>query len=154
MPSLRTPSSRVKAHRADVRRRHAPRRRPSGRGSAGVALAALTALALTLPGLAAPRAAAAGPALGECGAGQLCFWEGAGFQGARQVYELATTDLESCVPLPEGTRAGSFANRMGRPVTVYQSAHCDTTGEFTTHPSGSWTPEGAYAVRAFTVWER
>lgn len=163
MPSHHTPRHRL----PDVRRHHAPSRlhalgrhrasdcRPHGPRRLGPALAVLTALLLTALPLDAPRASAVStPKLGTCEAGELCFWQKAGFRGSRQVYELAGTDLESCVPLPKGTRAVSFANRMGRPVTVYQSAHCDTTGEFSTYPSGSWTPEGEYAARAFTVWER
>ena len=118
----------ARQHRHD--RPHAPRRRPSGRGSAGVALAALTALALTLPGLAAPRAAAAGPALGECGAGQLCFWEGAGFQGARQVYELARAVGDRFPELELGlhfhnTRGAALANVLAgleAGVTVFDGA--------------------------------
>lgn len=158
------PTSSVRRHRpapgprVPEHHRRGPRRAGALRGAPTTVAPTLLTTLLTglvtgLVTLAAPPASAAGPALGDCGAGQLCFWEDAGFLGSRRVYELAGTALESCVPLPKGMRAHSFANRMGRPVTVYQSAHCDTTGEFATHPSGSWTPEGAYAVRAFTVWE-
>ncbi|MGW7520315.1 peptidase inhibitor family I36 protein [Streptomyces sp. NPDC054796] len=113
---------------------------------------------LQLAAAPAPLASAAPskkpqPRLGECGAGELCLWEAARFEGERQTYELSDVDIESCVPLPKGTEAASFANRTGRPVTVYQSAECAETAEFSTHPSGSWTPEGAYRVRAFKVWE-
>ncbi|MFE0099965.1 peptidase inhibitor family I36 protein [Streptomyces sp. NPDC059009] len=118
--------------------------------SATVAAAALTAVILT-PGHAG---AAAPPTLGGCGPGELCLWEKAGFKGARQVYELAGTDVESCVALPEGGSAQALANRTGRPVTTYQSAECAETGEFDTYPGGgTWTPQSPYRVRAFKVWE-
>lgn len=92
--------------------------------------------------------------LGECAAGELCLWARPGFRGDRRTYELSGVPVESCVPLPKGVSALSFANRTGRPATVYQSGECAETGEFHTHPSGSWTPEGEYRVRAFKLWER
>ncbi|NEB76854.1 peptidase inhibitor family I36 protein [Streptomyces sp. SID14478] len=116
-----------------------------------IAAAALAAVALT-PGLAT---AAAPPTLGDCAAGELCLWGKTGFKGPRHTYELAGTDIESCVALPEGSSAASVANRTGRPVTTYQSAECAETGEFQTYPgSGTWEPESPYRVRAFKIWER
>lgn len=122
-------------------------------------LAAASAAALALTAAAAAPAAGAAPRhlpprLGPCGAGALCLWEDPGFQGHRLSYELAGTDIESCVRLPPGFTGDAWANRTGRPVTFYQSAECATTGEFDTHPSGSWTPRSAYQARAFKVWER
>ncbi|GHF34495.1 hypothetical protein GCM10010218_14570 [Streptomyces mashuensis] len=120
--------------------------------------AALTAVTAGAAG-AAPTAPAAQdrPAgdgrLGPCAAGQLCLWPKPGFQGNRRVSELAGIQIESCTTLPQGTSAASFANRMGRPVTLYQSATCAETGEFATYPSGTWVPEAAYPVRAYKVWE-
>lgn len=100
-------------------------------------------------------ATAAPPRLGECAAGQFCLWEKANFKGARQVHELSGTDIESCVPLPPGTTAEALANRTGRPVTTYQSAECEETGEFETYPGGgTWAPQSPYQIRAFKVWER
>lgn len=105
--------------------------------------------------LAPPAAAAAPPRLGECAAGELCLWEKGDFKGVRQVHELSGTDIESCVPLPPGTTAEALANRTGRPVTTYQSAQCEETGEFETYPGGgTWVPQSPYRVRAFKVWER
>ncbi|WP_069866235.1 peptidase inhibitor family I36 protein [Streptomyces malaysiensis] len=117
--------------------------------------AAVSALALTatLAPAAAARSAAP-PRLGNCAAGQLCLWRGGGFTGARQTHELADVDIESCVPLPAGTTAASLANRTGRPVTAYQSRECAETAEFHTYPTGSWSPETPYQVRAFKIWER
>lgn len=119
-------------------------------------LLALAAAAL-LPG-ARPAAAAGtdagGTVLGTCGAGQLCLWGNSDFTGERLTFELAGTDIESCEVLPARYTANAYANRTGRPVTLYQSAECATTGEFHTHPSGSWTPKSAYQVRAFKIWER
>ncbi|WP_431770821.1 peptidase inhibitor family I36 protein [Streptomyces cucumeris] len=112
--------------------------------------AALAALALT----ASAPAQAAPPPLGDCAAGQLCLWHGTGFTGPRQVHELTGTDIESCIALPSGGSAASLANRTGRPVTAYQSAECAETAEFRTYPTGSWSPETAYRVRAFKIWER
>jgi hypothetical protein len=91
--------------------------------------------------------------LGACAAGQLCLWSDGRFKGHRRTYELSGTDIESCVPLPKGATAESFANRTGRPVTLYQSRKCAETGEFSTFPSGSWTPHSAYRARALKIWE-
>jgi len=114
-------------------------------------------MAALLPALLpAPSAAsaAAAPGLGECAPGELCLWEKGNFKGARQTYELAGTDIESCVPFPPGTAAQALANRTGRPVTTYQSAECEETGEFETYPgSGTWVPQSPYQVRAFKIWE-
>lgn len=65
-----------------------------------------------------------------------------------------TARFGHCERLPDGAGARSFANRTGRPVTVYESAECAETRDFHTHPSGAWTPQGAYTARAFKVWER
>ncbi|MZD10126.1 hypothetical protein GTW43_34360 [Streptomyces sp. SID5785] len=115
-----------------------------------VSALALAATALA-PGLAT---AAAPPALGPCAQGELCLWTKADFKGARHVYELSGTDIESCTALPPGTTAASVANRTGRPVTTYQSGECAETGEFQTYPgTGTWEPESPYRVRAFKIWE-
>ncbi|MFF9471530.1 peptidase inhibitor family I36 protein [Streptomyces roseolus] len=104
---------------------------------------------------AAPAAAAAGTALGACGPGRLCLWPKADFKGRPWTYELATTDLDSCVVLPAGASAQSLAVRTGRPVTTYQSGECAETGEFETYPGrGTWVPQTPYEVRAFKLWER
>ncbi|ANW20363.1 peptidase inhibitor family I36 protein [Streptomyces clavuligerus] len=125
--------------------------RPSAAAATAVPVAALL-LALT----AAPAPASPLPPLwrGECATGALCLWEREGFRGARQTHELYTTEIDSCVPLPPGTTAGSLANRAGRPVTTYQSGECEETGEFETYPgSGTWVPRSPYLIRAFKLWE-
>ncbi|MFD5975076.1 peptidase inhibitor family I36 protein [Streptomyces bacillaris] len=126
--------------------------------AAGLAVTALTAL--VPQALAQDRSVASGthPApdtrLGTCEAGRLCLWKKPDFAGARQTYELATVDIESCTPLPKGGDAQSLANRTGRPVTTYQSAECQETGEFETYPGGgTWVPRSPYQVRAFKIWE-
>ncbi len=136
------------------------RLRPSRTTALLTGLTALTA-ALTLPpALGTPVAQAAtgghrAAATRDCGAGELCLWRQADFAGERRAYELSGTDIESCVPLPEGMTAASLANRMGRPVTTYQSAECAETAEFDTYPGGgSFVPRSPYRVRAFKVWER
>ncbi len=81
-------------------------------------------------------------------------WQKADFGGKRHVFELSGTEIESCVALPSGAVAHALANRLGRPVTTYQSAECAETGEFDTHPgSGTWQPSSPYGVRAFKIWE-
>jgi hypothetical protein len=129
--------------------------------TAGSGLAAASAApgasAATAGEPGAPRAQSqsdAQPRLGECAAGELCLWTRSGFRGERRSYERSRIAVESCVPLPNGMSARSFANRTGRPVTLYQSGECAETAEFHTHPSGSWTPKGEYGVRAMKVWER
>ncbi|MFD5768771.1 peptidase inhibitor family I36 protein [Streptomyces sp. NPDC127049] len=126
----------------------------------GVAVLFLAALpAAAGPGAtAAPGASAApaaGTALGTCGPGRLCLWPKPDFRGRPWTYELATTDLDSCVALPAGASAQSLAVRTGRPVTTYQSEECAEAGEFETYPGrGTWVPQTPYEVRAFKLWER
>ncbi|MGW0856058.1 peptidase inhibitor family I36 protein, partial [Streptomyces sp. NPDC002690] len=103
---------------------------------------------------AAAAPSAAGVRLGECAAGQLCLWKKPDFTGGRLNRDLSAVDIESCVPLPAGSDAQSFANRTGRNVTLYQSAECGETGEFETYPGGgTWVPRSPYQVRAFKIWE-
>ncbi|MGW8376332.1 peptidase inhibitor family I36 protein [Streptomyces sp. ODS28] len=128
------------------------------RAAAALFTAALAALLAATPASSAPGAPGASghpgtqPRLGECARGSLCLWEREDFTGPRQVYEPSPAGMESCVPLPRGTGAASFANRTGHPVTVYESRECQETAEFHTHPSGTWTPASPYRVRAFKVW--
>ncbi|MEU3350139.1 peptidase inhibitor family I36 protein [Streptomyces sp. NPDC037389] len=103
--------------------------------------------------LAGAPAAQARAATGTCSAGQLCLWPKPGYRGAVHASELAGIDIESCTALPAGVTGASLANRTGHPVTTYQSATCAETGEFDTYPSGTWTPESPYVVRAYKVWE-
>ncbi|WP_443059068.1 peptidase inhibitor family I36 protein [Streptomyces sp. NBC_00388] len=121
-----------------------------------VAAGILTATVLAAPQALVPHTALAAsrPRMGECATGELCLWEKDGFKGARRVYDLAGTGIESCTPLPAGATARSVANRTGRPVTTYQSAECEETGEFETYPGGgTWLPDSPYQVRAFKIWE-
>ncbi|MFI5723089.1 peptidase inhibitor family I36 protein [Streptomyces cyaneofuscatus] len=125
--------------------------------AAGLAVTALTALipqALAQDRSPARVQPASDVRLGACEAGRLCLWKKPDFTGARQTYELSTVDIESCTPLPKGGDAQSLANRTGRPVTTYQSAECQETGEFETYPGGgTWLPRSPYQVRAFKIWE-
>ncbi|MFF8692436.1 peptidase inhibitor family I36 protein [Streptomyces sp. NPDC015144] len=116
------------------------------------ALAAAALAATTL--LPQSAAHSAPPArLGDCAAGQLCLWAAPDFTGTRRTHEIASTDIDSCVPLPKGG-VQALANRTGRPVTTYQSAECAETGEFNTYPGGgTWVPRSPYQVRAFKIWE-
>ncbi|THA54164.1 peptidase inhibitor family I36 protein [Streptomyces sp. A1136] len=126
----------------------------SARPSTFLAAVALAAAAL-VPGAAGPAHAAGPPTLGACATGQLCLWAKPDFKGARQTYELSTLDINSCTALPAKATAQALTNRTGRPVTTYQSAECQETGEFQTYPGdGVWLPQSPYQVRAFKVWER
>ncbi|MEU8778189.1 peptidase inhibitor family I36 protein [Streptomyces sp. NPDC048606] len=117
--------------------------------------AVLLAAAALVPGAAGGAHAAGPPPLGACATGQLCLWAKADFKGTRHTHELSTLDINSCTALPAGTSAQSLTNRTGRPVTTYQSAECQETGEFQTYPGdGVWLPQSPYQVRAFKVWER
>lgn len=117
-------------------------------------LAAATALLPTAAPTAAAVAAVAVPR-DACGPGELCLWGKPDFHGARHTHELSRTVVQDCVPLPAGTDAQSLVNRLGRPVTTYQSDECEETGEFETYPGGgTWVPQSPYRVRAFKVWER
>ncbi|MFC9297705.1 peptidase inhibitor family I36 protein [Streptomyces sp. NPDC057011] len=112
------------------------------------------ALAALIPSSNGAAHAAGPAALGACATGQLCLWAKPDFKGARQTHELSTLEINSCTALPAGTTAQSLANRTGRPVTTYQSAVCQETGEFQTYPGdGVWLPQSPYQVRAFKVWE-
>lgn len=118
---------------------------------------AVLALLLIAAALAAPLtvpATAHAQGGGGCDPGEFCAWTGHHFTGSHRTWDLAEAGIENCVPLPEGVGARSFANRMGRPVTVYQDRECGTEGEFDTYPGGgTWVPESPRTVRAFTVWE-
>ncbi|MFC7308572.1 peptidase inhibitor family I36 protein [Streptomyces monticola] len=118
------------------------------------ALAALVLVSAQTAG-AVQTVGASPPTLADCGPGELCLWQGPDFAGERETYELSGTAVESCVALPEGGSAQALANRTGRPVTTYQSAECEETGEFATYPgTGTWAPRSPYRVRAFKIWER
>ncbi|MCF3964198.1 peptidase inhibitor family I36 protein [Streptomyces fuscigenes] len=121
-----------------------------------VTTTAAALLAAVLPfAAAAPAGAAPAPLRGgECAAGELCLWAQEDFGGGRSTYELTGAGIEDCVALPAGRSALSLANRLGRPVTAYQSAECAETGEFETYPGhGTWVPRAPYRVRAFKIWE-
>ncbi|MFF2192542.1 peptidase inhibitor family I36 protein [Streptomyces sp. NPDC058157] len=116
--------------------------------------AALLAACALVPSTATGAHAASPP----CATGELCLWAKPDFKGTRQTYDLSTLDINSCTTLPAlPAKAGfqALANRTGRPVTTYQSAECQETGEFQTYPGdGVWLPQSPYQVRAFKVWER
>jgi len=91
----------------------------------------------------------------SCERGEFCVWRGEAFAGAGYRVSLETVNTGECVPLPEGFVGRSFANRMSRPVTVYQGRDCSTEGEFDTYPGGgTYVPEAPFIVRALQVWER
>lgn len=117
--------------------------------------ATLAAATVLLPAAAPAADAAAAVSRGACGPGELCLWGKPDYRGARQTHELFRTVIQDCVPLPPGTDAQSLVNRIGRPVTTYQSDECDESGEFETYPGdGTWIPQSPHRVRAFKVWER
>ncbi len=88
-----------------------------------------------------------------CERGQFCWWPGEAYRGRLARLDLATVNTGECLPLGKAARA--FANRMTRPVTVYQSGECATEGEFDTYPGGgTFVPVAPYVVRAIQIWER
>ncbi|MCJ1677504.1 peptidase inhibitor family I36 protein [Streptomyces sp. APSN-46.1] len=118
---------------------------------------AAQALAAQAPAAPAPGTHTAGPPTfgSACPTGSLCLWKNPEFKGTKRTYELSTLEINSCTALPAGATAESLINRVGRPVTTYQSADCLETGEFQTYPGdGVWLPRSPYLVRAFKVWER
>ncbi|MGW2282756.1 peptidase inhibitor family I36 protein [Streptomyces sp. NPDC001770] len=122
--------------------------------TAGTATSTAGTATSTAGAAAAAPGRASGVRLGECAAGQLCLWKKPDFTGGRLTRDLSAVDIESCVPLPAGSDAQSFANRTGRNITLYQSAECGETGEFETYPGpGTWVPRSPYQVRAFKIWE-
>lgn len=116
------------------------------------------ALALTtsLLTVAAPGASADATGAATCEPGQVCFWTGPAFAGApAAAFELAEVNVEQCISLPDGVDALSFANRMDRYVTMYQSRECATEGDFSTYPGdGVFVPDVPFTVRAFQIWEK
>ncbi len=138
-------------------RRAAAIARGAGTGRSTALAVAVLALAALVPGTAGTAHAAGPPPRRAvpCATGQLCLWAKPEFKGTRTVRELSTVEINSCTALPAGTSAQSLINRIGRPVTTYQSAECAETGEFQTYPGdGVQLPESPYLVRAFKVWER
>jgi len=136
---------------------HSNRTRPNRARLRCVGALALAASVLTaVAGPSVSAVPAAESAVGACAPGQICFWAAPAFtDGPAAVFELATADVESCVSLPEGVDARSFANRMDRYVTMYQSRECATEGDFGTYPGdGVFVPEVPYVVRAFQIWEK
>jgi hypothetical protein len=110
-------------------------------------------LAMVVAGVLGLAGTAAADTKSRCERGQFCWWPGQGYRGGGHALELATVNAGECVPL--AGQARSFANRMRRPVTVYQSQDCDTVGEFDTYPGGgTFVPVAPYMVRAVQVWER
>ncbi|SDL26018.1 peptidase inhibitor family I36 protein [Streptomyces indicus] len=125
-------------------------------GIAALAAATAPSAAALAPAGAAPHAGAAPPGRAGCGPGELCLWTEPDYGGTRTTYELTGLTTESCTALPEGSSAQALANRTARPVTTYQSAECEETGDFETYPGrggGTWAPESPYQVRAFKIWE-
>lgn len=111
-------------------------------------------LALTATVLGAPAAAAPVPGQDEtrCESGVFCAWPEHRYGGKPHSADLRTTNMEECVPLNGDLEAHSFVNRLNRPVTVYQDAHCGTRGEFSTYPEGSFVPRAPFVVRAIKIW--
>ncbi|MCI2423811.1 peptidase inhibitor family I36 protein [Saccharopolyspora sp. K220] len=110
------------------------------------ALLAVAAILVGTPG------ASATPPENRCPTGAFCVWSGVNHTGDRHEIDIRPTVLEQCTPLPQEFEVRSFANNTGRPVTVYQDARCASDAEFTTHPTGSHSPEPTFVVRAIKVW--
>ncbi|MGH3760411.1 peptidase inhibitor family I36 protein [Actinophytocola sp.] len=90
-----------------------------------------------------------------CERGEFCVWPAEDYGGPIIRVALENANPGECVPLPEDADGRSFANRSGRPVTVYQGRDCSTEGEFSTYPGGgTYVPEAPYVVRGVQIWER
>jgi peptidase inhibitor family I36 len=90
-----------------------------------------------------------------CERGEFCVWPDEHYGGTILRVALENSNPGECVPLAEGVIGRSFANRSGRPVTVYQGPDCDTEGEFSTYPGGgTFVPEAPFVVRGVQIWER
>jgi hypothetical protein len=117
-------------------------------GPASADSASSTPVAASTPALSSPSGA--DPA---CAVGELCLWNSETYSGQNQHYDLRTANPEDCIVLPEGFEAHSFANRLTRDVTVYQSEECSTEGDFTTYPGGgTYVPQSPFVVRAIKIW--
>jgi hypothetical protein len=89
-----------------------------------------------------------------CERGEFCLWFAEDYQGDIVRITLENTNPNECVPLQDGFEARSFANRMKRPVTVYQGRDCSTEGEFDTYPGGgTYVPQAPYVVRGVQIWD-
>jgi hypothetical protein len=98
--------------------------------------------------------AAAAPETAQCERGELCIWPNEDYGGAIVRIALENANPGECVPLPDATDGRSFANRIKRPVTVYQGRDCSTEGEFDTYPGGgTFVPQAPYVVRGVQIWE-
>ncbi|GLZ32433.1 hypothetical protein Lesp02_46210 [Lentzea sp. NBRC 105346] len=87
-----------------------------------------------------------------CDKGEFCVWTAAQYQGQAKRLDLETANPSECIPL--GLEGRSFANRLSRDVSVYQSETCSTEAEFTTYPkNGTYVPDAYFVIRAITVWE-
>lgn len=123
---------------------------------AGTGVASADPLTASAPPPAPPStASAASPAGADpaCTVGELCLWNSETYSGQTQHYDLRTANPEDCIPLPEAFEGHSFANRLTRDVTIYQSAECSTEGDFTTYPGGgTYVPQSPFVVRAIKIW--
>ncbi|MEO6086161.1 MAG: peptidase inhibitor family I36 protein [Umezawaea sp.] len=116
----------------------------------------ITAVAITAGALVASGTAAAQQsAVPTCDRGEFCLWGGAEYTGPAKRLDLESANPGECIPLPGGLVARSFANRLTRDASVYQSETCSTEAEFTTYPGkGTYVPDAPFVVRAIQVWER
>jgi hypothetical protein len=97
--------------------------------------------------------AGAATATTVCERGEFCVWPDEDYGGAPVRVALENSNPGECVPLPEGADGRSFANRTGRPATVYQGRDCSTEGEFDTYPGGgTFVPAAPYVVRGVQIW--
>ncbi|MGJ7908613.1 peptidase inhibitor family I36 protein [Actinopolyspora sp. H202] len=127
------------------------RRVPAAPRARGVLFSLLAAL--LLGSSVQPLAAGAVPETDRpCDVGVFCAWSETDYAGNEHSFDLRSTNMEECVRLHGNIEARSFANRMDRPVTVYQDARCATSADFSTYPGGSFVPRAPYVVRAIKVW--
>lgn len=104
--------------------------------------------------LVTATSASADPEQQPCERGEFCLWPAEQYKGDIFRAALENANIGECVPLPDGFDARSFANRIKRPVTVYQERTCSTEAEFDTYPGGgTFVPEAPYVVRGLQIWD-
>ena len=114
---------------------------------------ALAVAAMVVAGLVAGTGMAGAERV-RCERGEFCVWHAESFRAFGYRISLERVNPGECVGLPAGFDGRSFANRMSRPVTVYQGRTCSTEAEFDTYPGGgTYVPQAPFVVRAVRIWE-
>lgn len=88
-----------------------------------------------------------------CQTGQFCYWTGPDYRGEPQVLDLSDAATSTCIPLPNSAEARAFINSRADEITLYESGHCSSEGDFRTYPgTGTQVPSSPFVVRAVEIW--